>query len=83
MQSASKRNLFPVFSQLHEPRPIPQTFHRALRLGWKVVSEKTELGADKRHRHGTLTLRKDSQVITVPYTASVKLGYQFGKPQSR
>ena len=91
MATNKSSSIFPVFSQLHQLhtvtpiriRTVSRTFAGCLKSGWKIISEKTVLGADKRHRHGTLTLRKGSQVISVPYTATVKLGYQFGKPQSR
>jgi hypothetical protein len=60
----------------------PASFVEALKQGWKFDHESTCLSIDKRHRDGTVTLiRPGSSKLFVPYTASVKRGYSFGKPR--
>jgi hypothetical protein len=63
--------------------PLPKSFDEALQTGWLVVAERTVLGADKRHRHGTLTLVKKGALrpLAVAYTASIRTGFVFEKPQ--
>ena len=62
---------------------MPKSFQQALNRGWKVQSERTTLGADRRHRWGKLILAMAGQPrrISVDYTASAKAGYEFSKPQ--
>ncbi|MGB6876121.1 MAG: hypothetical protein WBD87_08805 [Candidatus Acidiferrales bacterium] len=62
---------------------LPKTFDQALSRGWKLVTEKSNLEADKRHRWGTVTLTLAGQPhrLSVSYTASILNGYEFGKPQ--
>ena len=61
----------------------PKTFELALIRGWKVVSEKSNLKADKRHRLGSvaLVLAGQPKRLSFPYTASTKAGFVFGTPQ--
>jgi hypothetical protein len=90
MQATAKSIPFAVPSQSYTAkRPFtrarlidPTTFIEAINRGWKVVSEKTILGADKRHRHGTVTLvRPGMPNLIVNYTGTIKQGYRFGKPR--
>jgi hypothetical protein len=90
MQATTQSIPFAVPSQSHavrcptlHPRLIvPTTFVQATRRGWKLVSEKTVLGADKRHRHGTLVLTRPGKPnLIVDYTGTIKQGYHFGKPR--
>lgn len=62
---------------------MPKTFKQAILRGWKIVSEKTNLEADKRHRWGSVVLALAGRPnrLSFDYTASVALGYDFGKPQ--
>jgi hypothetical protein len=61
---------------------VPATFQQALKRDWKVVQETTCLAADKRHRHGTLTLAKPGfSNLFVLYIGSVKQNYRFGRPR--
>jgi hypothetical protein len=62
---------------------LPRTFQQALRRGWKVIREVTTLGADKRHRHGAVILESAgrSEKLKIPYTATIRQGFRFGKPQ--
>jgi hypothetical protein len=61
---------------------LPASFVEALKQGWKFDHESTCLAIDKRHRDGTVTLiRPGFSKLFVPYTASVKQGYIFGKPR--
>ena len=62
---------------------LPASFVEAVKAGWKIAKETTVLSVDRRHRHGKLFLEKRGceQRLTVPYTASVKLGYHFAKPE--
>jgi hypothetical protein len=61
----------------------PASFLEAVKLGWKVISENTVLGADKRHRHGKVFLQMEgrSERLAVEYTGTVKQGYHFGTPR--
>jgi hypothetical protein len=64
-----------------EKAVLPASFVEALKQGWKFNHDATCLSIDKRHRDGTVTLvRPGFSKLFVPYTASVKSGYQFGKP---
>jgi hypothetical protein len=61
---------------------VPASFVEALKQGWKFAHDSTCLSIDKRHRDGTVTLvRPGFSKLFVPYTASVKQGYSFGKPR--
>jgi len=61
---------------------VPTSFVAALKRGWTVAKENTVLGADKRHRYGTLFLTKPSgSKLVVDYTGTIKQGYRFGKPR--
>ena len=62
---------------------VPASFIEALKAGWTVAKETTVLAIDRRHRHGKVILQKRGceQRLTVSYTASVKLGYHYGKPE--
>ena len=61
---------------------VPASFVEALRQGWKFQHQSTCLSIDKRHSDGTITLvRPGFSKLFVPYTASVKQGYIFGKPR--
>jgi hypothetical protein len=62
---------------------MPQTFEVALRQGWKIESERTTLEPTKRHRWGTviLAMKGQDQRLAVSYTATVRQGYRFGKPE--
>jgi len=61
---------------------VPDTMLRALKEGWKFAHETTCLSIDRRHRDGTVTLtRPGFSKLFVPFTASVKKGYIFGKPR--
>lgn len=61
---------------------LPKSFLEALKQGWTFTHETTMLAIDKRHRDGTVTLtRPGFAKLFVPYTASVKNGYTFGKPR--
>jgi hypothetical protein len=62
---------------------LPGSFVEALKRGWKVISENTVLGADKRHRHGKVFLQMGgcAERLTVSYTATIKQGWIFGKLQ--
>jgi hypothetical protein len=62
---------------------VPGSFIEALKEGWTIARETTVLAVDKRHRHGTVILVKKGreQRLAVPYTASVKLGYRYSKPE--
>jgi hypothetical protein len=90
MQAARQSSPFVVPSQFHNAnRSItrarligPVSFVRALNRGWKVLSEKTVLGADKRHRHGTVTLTRPGMPnLVVDYTGTIRQGFRFGKPR--
>jgi hypothetical protein len=61
----------------------PGSFLEALAQGWKVISENTVLGVDKRHRHGKVFLQMEgrSERLAIEYTGTVKQGYHFGPPQ--
>ena len=61
---------------------VPASFLEALKQGWQFKREMTVLAIDKRHRHGSLTLtRAGFSKLSVPYTATIKRGYVFGKPR--
>jgi hypothetical protein len=61
---------------------LPGSFIDALKQGWKFSRDATCLSIGKRHRDGTVTLtRAGFAKLSVPYTASVKKGYTFGKPR--
>jgi hypothetical protein len=62
---------------------LPASFVGALKRGWKIISENTVLGADKRHRHGKVFLQMSGHVdrLVVSYTATIRQGCIFGKPQ--
>jgi hypothetical protein len=62
---------------------VPGSFIEALKAGWTVARETTVLAIDRRHRHGKVILQKRGceQRLAVPYTASVKLGYYYAKPE--
>ncbi|MGA7624544.1 MAG: hypothetical protein WCA91_13295 [Candidatus Acidiferrales bacterium] len=62
---------------------VPATFAEALRRGWRLISENTNLGADKRHRHGRIYLQMAgrSERLVVDYTATIRQGYRFGRPE--
>ena len=49
---------------------LPKTFDQALSRGWKLVTEKSNLEADKRHRWGavTLALAGEPRRLSVSYT---------------
>jgi hypothetical protein len=74
---------FPEVKNHNDTVDIPDSFSDALRDGWELDGEITTLAVDKRHRHGTAILHREgcSVKLRVPYTASVKTGYQFGKPE--
>ena len=62
---------------------VPGSFIDAIKTGWTIAKETTVLSVDRRHRHGKVILQKKGceQRLSVPYTASVKLGYHFQKPE--
>jgi len=61
---------------------VPASFVEALKQGWKFSHQSTCLSIDKKHSDGTITLvRPGFSKLFVPYTASVKQGYVFGKPR--
>ena len=62
---------------------IPASFPEALKDGWKIVHEHTVLGADKRHRHGKVYLQLSGRAerLVVPYTATIRQGYRFSRPE--
>ena len=61
---------------------VPVSLVEALKQGWKFHHQSACLSIDKRHSHGTITLvRPGFSKLFVPYTASVKQGYIFGKPR--
>jgi len=61
---------------------VPPSFVEALKQGWKFSHQSTCLSIDKKHSDGTITLvRPGFSKLFVPYTASVKQGYIFGKPR--
>ena len=62
---------------------VPGSFVEALKAGWKVISENTVLGADKRHRYGKVFLQMAGRAerLVVPYTGTIRQGYIFGEPQ--
>lgn len=62
---------------------VPGSFIEALKAGWTIAKETTVLAVDHKHRHGKVILQKkgSEQRLVVPYTASVKLGYHYGKPE--
>ena len=62
---------------------VPGSFIEALKADWTVAKETTVLAIDRKHRHGKVILQKRGceQRLAVPYTASVKLGFTYGKPQ--
>jgi hypothetical protein len=64
-------------------RATPKSFEAALEAGWTIEKEKTVLGADSRHRHGTVILRRAgvSARLAVEYTVTVLQGFRFGAPQ--
>jgi|HubBroStandDraft_6_1064221.scaffolds.fasta_scaffold1306286_1 hypothetical protein len=65
-----------------EKAVVPKSFVEALKNGWKFDHDSTCLSIDKRHRDGTVTLvRPGFSKLFVPYTASIKRGYSFGKPR--
>lgn len=65
-----------------DAKVLPATFLDALKQGWKFTHETTVLAIDKRHRDGTVTLtRPGFAKLFVPYTASIRNGYTFGKPR--
>jgi hypothetical protein len=65
-----------------ERKLLPGSFVDALKQGWKFAHETTTLAIDNHHRDGTLTLtRPGFSKLSVPYTASAKKGYTFGKPR--
>jgi hypothetical protein len=82
MRSTTQCIPFAVPSQSSHAKPT--TFVEAIKRGWKVVREKTVLGADRRHRHGAVILRMpgSSSKLKVPYTGSIRQGYRFGRPQA-
>jgi len=59
----------------------PEDFWSALRDGWEIVGETSKLTADHKHRHGRLILKKDRRLVRIRYTASLKTGFRFGKPE--
>lgn len=90
MQATTQSIPFAVPSQSHAVRRptihslliVPAMFVRAISRGWKLVSEKTVLGADKRHRHGTMVLTRPGKPnLIVEYTGTIKQGYRFSKPR--
>ena len=65
-----------------ENKVVPASFVEALKQGWKFSHQSTCLSIDKKHSDGTITLvRPGFSKLFVPYTASVKQGYVFGKPR--
>ncbi len=61
---------------------LPASFVEALKQGWKFSHDATCLSIDKRHRDGTVMFtRPGFAKLFVPYAASVKKGYTFGKPR--
>jgi len=61
---------------------VPASFVEALKQGWKFAHQSTRLGIDESHCNGTVTLiRPGFSTLFVPYTASAKQGYIFGKPR--
>ena len=61
---------------------LPASFLEAMKEGWKFTHETTVLAIDKRHRDGTVTLTKPGFAkLFVPYTATARQGYSFGKPR--
>jgi hypothetical protein len=61
---------------------VPSTFLEALKQGWKFAHESTRLAIDNRHRDGTVTLTRPGYAkLFVPYTASTKKNFIFGKPR--
>lgn len=69
--------------QVTDSAVVPASFPEALEQGWKVISEHTVLGADKRHRHGKVYLQMSGRAerLVVPYTATIRQGYRFSKPE--
>jgi hypothetical protein len=65
-----------------EKAVVPASFVEALKQGWKFGHDSTCLSIDKRHRDGTVTLvRSGFSKLFVPYTASARKGFIFGKPR--
>ncbi len=62
---------------------VPASFLEAVKQGWKVISENTVLGVDKRHRHGKVFLQLEGRAerLAVEYTGTIKQGYRFGTPR--
>ena len=62
---------------------VPASFLEAVKQGWKVISENTILGVDKRHRHGKVFLQMEGRAerLAVEYTGTIKQGYRFGTPR--
>ncbi len=62
---------------------VPASFRDALKHGWKIISEHTVLGADKRHRHGKVYLQVSGRAerLVIAYTATIRQGYRFSKPE--
>lgn len=65
-------------------RKTPASFQQALQSGWKIVGESTTLESDKRHRHGAVILQMPGvrSKLEVPYTGTIRQGYQFGRPKA-
>jgi hypothetical protein len=82
MQRATAAVLKSEVLLVPEKAVVPASFIEALKQGWKFAHDATCLSIDERHRDGTVTLmRPGFSKLFVPYTASVKRGYSFGKPR--
>jgi hypothetical protein len=66
-----------------EKAVVPASFLEALKQGWKVISENTVLGVDKKHRHGKVFLQLEgrSERLAVEFTGTVRQGYRFATPR--
>jgi hypothetical protein len=65
------------------PAPVqaPRTFEDALKQGWAVVSDKSDLSIDQKRRKGKLTMQKKGHagLLQVDYVGTRK-GYKFSVP---
>lgn len=67
-------------------RPVsesaPKTFQDALKQGWAVVSDKSDLSIDQKRRKGKITMQKKGHagLLQVDYVGTRK-GYEFSLPK--
>jgi hypothetical protein len=67
-------------SLLKEGIHVPIDFGSALKAGWCIVGEITQLRHGCRRRRGRVILSEGKRFIQVEYSGTLKTGFKFSEP---